>query len=210
MFSGASSYADKVDGSLLYIIAASTVLFVGVIVAMLYFVWKYNKKKNPVASQIHGNTVLEVVWTVIPLILVMTMFFSGYTDFKDLRGTKSQDLTINVTASMWRWNFKYANGIEDSQVRVPVGKTVKFLITSTDVLHSFYLPSFRIKEDAVPKRTNYIFLTPEKVGSYDIACAEYCGMNHWNMYTKIIVMEQNEYDKWYAENNPNNISEEKK
>lgn len=206
MFSGVTKYANSVDSTLLYIIAISLIIFVGVIAVMLFFVWKYNKKKNPVASQIHGNTTVEIVWTVIPTILVITMFFAGYTDFKALRNTKTQDLSVDVTARMWGWKFNYANGIETDTVYVPVNKTTKFKITSVDVLHSFYIPSFRIKEDAVPKRQNFIFATPTKVGSYNIACAEYCGMNHWNMYTKVVVMEQKDFDEWYNKNNPKNLT----
>ena len=206
MFSGVTKYANSVDSTLLYIIAVSLIIFVGVIAVMLFFVWKYSKKKNPVASQIHGNTTVEVVWTVIPTLLVITMFFAGYTDFKALRNTKTQDLSVQVTARMWGWKFNYANGIETDTVYIPVNKTVKFNITSVDVLHSFYIPSFRIKEDAVPKRQNFIFATPVKVGSYNIACAEYCGMNHWNMYTKVVVMEQKDFDEWYNKNNPKNLT----
>lgn len=198
-FKGVTKYANTVDSTLLYIMLISIVLLLGVTFVMLYFVWRYSRKKNPVASQIHGNTTIEVVWTVIPTLLVITMFFAGYTDFKNLRNTKTQDIEIDVTARMWGWKFNYANGIETDTVYIPVNKTVKFEITSVDVLHSFYIPAFRMKEDAVPKRKGFIFATPVKVGVYDIACAEYCGMNHWNMYTKVYVMEQEEFDKWYKE-----------
>lgn len=196
-FKGVTEYADKVDGTLLYIILISIVLLLGVTFVMLYFVWRYSRKKNPVATQIHGNTTIEVVWTVIPTLLVITMFFAGYTDFKNLRNTQTQDIEIQVTARMWGWKFNYPNGTETDTVYIPVNKTVKFKITSVDVLHSFYIPAFRMKEDAVPRRQGFIFATPVKTGVYDIACAEYCGMNHWNMYTKVYVMEQDEFDKWY-------------
>lgn len=206
MFQGVTSYANSVDNTLLLIIAVSLVLFVGVIGVMLFFVWKYSRKKNPIASQIHGNTTVEVVWTVVPTLMVIGMFFAGYTNFKEMRATKTQDMIINVTARMWGWKFAYPNGIETDTIRIPVNKMIKFNISSVDVLHSFYIPSFRMKEDAVPGKKGFMFVKPEKIGSYDVACAEYCGMNHWNMYTKVLVLEQKDFDEWYNANNPSNVA----
>lgn len=221
MFSGVTKYANSVDSTLLYIIAISLIIFVGVIAVMLFFVWKYSKKKNPVASQIHGNTTVEIVWTVIPTILVITMFFAGYTDFKALRNTKTQDLSVLVVAKSWKWEFYYNDNLMTDTLFVPVNKTIKLNITSGNkdkdykpseqeskyiYLHSMYIPAMRIKEDAVPGRYNFIFMTPIKVGSYDIACTEYCGLNHSAMYTKLVVMEQKDYDEWFNKKNPKNIT----
>jgi cytochrome c oxidase subunit II len=196
MFEQTSKYVSTVDGAMLYITAFSVLMLLLITVAMIYFVIKYRASKNPIPTQYHGNTVIEIIWIVIPTIIVLSMFYYGYTDFSDLRNTKEHDEEFFVTAKMWDWDFKYENGTVTDTLYVPVGKTLKFNITSLDVLHSFYIPAFRIKEDAVPGRNGFIFITPEKTGTYDIACAEYCGVNHWDMYKKLVVMEQDEYYAW--------------
>lgn len=196
MFEQTSKYVGTVDGAMLYITAFSVLMLLLVTVAMIYFVIKYRASKNPIPTQYHGNAVIEVIWIVIPTIIVLSMFYYGYTDYSDLRNTKEFDEEYSVVAKMWDWDFKYENGTITDTLYVPVGKTLKFNITSLDVLHSFYIPAFRIKEDAVPGRTGFVVITPLKTGVYDIACAEYCGVNHWNMYKKFVVMEQDDYYAW--------------
>lgn len=196
MFEQTSKYVSTVDGAMLYITAFSVLMLLLITVAMIYFVIKYRASKNPIPTQYHGNIVIEVIWIVIPTIIVLSMFYYGYTDFSELRNTKEYDEEYFVTAKMWDWDFKYENGTITDTLYVPVNKTLKFNITSLDVLHSFYLPAFRIKEDAVPGRDGFIFITPLETGVYDIACAEYCGVNHWDMYKKLVVMEQDEYYAW--------------
>jgi cytochrome c oxidase subunit 2 len=198
MLDQTSKYASSVDGAMLYITVISVFMLLLVTAAMIYFVIKYKASKNPIPTQYHGNLAIELTWIIIPTIIVMSMFYYGYKDFSNLRTTKKFDEEYSVTAKMWDWDFKYENGTITDTLYVPVGKTLKFNITSLDVLHSFYIPAFRIKEDAVPGRMGFIVITPEKTGVYDIACAEYCGVNHWNMYKKFIVMEQDEYYAWLA------------
>ena len=201
MFEQASKYAGTVDNAMIYVTLIYVIMLLLITVAMIYFVIKYNAKRNPIPTPYHGNVAIEVIWIVIPTILVMTMFFYGYRDFAELRNTKEQDIEISVTAKMWDWDFEYENGTKSDTLYIPVNKTVRFNITSVDVLHSFYIPGFRIKEDAVPGRNGYIFITSEKTGSFDIACAEYCGQRHWDMYKKLIVMPQDEFAVWYDGNN---------
>lgn len=196
MFEQTSKYVGTVDGAMLYITAFSVLMLLLITVAMIYFVIKYRASKNPIPTQYHGNVVIEVIWIIIPTIIVLSMFYYGFTDYSDLRNTKEFDEEYSVTAKMWDWDFKYENGTITDTLYVPVGKTLKFNITSLDVLHSFYLPAFRIKEDAVPGRNGFVVITPLKTGTYDIACAEYCGVNHWDMYKKFVVMEQDEYYAW--------------
>jgi cytochrome c oxidase subunit 2 len=101
---------------------------------------------------------------------------------------------------MWKWKFKYKNGKTSDTLYLPVNRTTKLNLRSLDVIHSLYIPAFRIKEDAVAGRTNYMVLVPERMGSYDIACAEYCGMNHAFMYSKLNVVSQEEFDRWLNQN----------
>lgn len=196
MLQSATTYAQKVDNVMLYIIGISFVLLLIVTVSMIYFVIRYNRKKNPVASQIEGNKVVEIIWIVVPVILVLTMFFYSYGVFKESRVVPPDALNIKVEAKMWAWKFYYENGKVTDTLFIPVGKPVKFTIVSVDVNHSFYIPAFRIKEDAVPGRENYMVVHPKEIGSFDIACAEYCGLNHSLMYTKVYVVPEKEFTQW--------------
>jgi cytochrome c oxidase subunit 2 len=189
----------EVDSIFILIISIAIFFLLLVAAAMVYFVIKYNRKKNPVPSNITGNTTLEILWTVIPLALVMVIFYYGWIGFKHMREIPPDAMVIKVTGSMWKWSFEYDNKKQiDSTLYVPVGKPIKMEIYSSDVNHSFYLPAFRIKEDAIPGRMNYLVFHPTEIGTYQIMCAEYCGMNHAYMLAKLIVLPQDEFWKWYS------------
>lgn len=196
MFEYASEYARNVDLVMLYIIGISFVLFAGVVIAMIYLVFRYHKKRNPVATNIHGSTLLEIIWTGIPVILVISMFYFSYMVYDESRTVPEGSYEIGVEAKMWAWKFTYPNGKTSDTLFVPQNKNIKFNITSIDVNHSFYVPAFRIKEDAVQGRKNFFVLKADKIGSYDIACAEYCGLNHSLMYTKMIVVPESDFTAW--------------
>ncbi|MCX6149894.1 MAG: cytochrome c oxidase subunit II [Ignavibacteriales bacterium] len=196
---GISDYVNQVDNVFLFIVIISIIILVGVTVTMIYFVIKYNRKRHPIAENIEGNTMLEITWIAIPTILVVAMFYFGYTSFRTMRTIPKNAVVIHVQGQMWKWSFKYANGKKYDTLYVPVGKTIKLLLTSIDVNHAFYIPAFRLKEDVVPGRENYLAFTPDKVGTYDIACAEYCGLKHSYMYNKIHVIPQEEFKKWVNE-----------
>ena len=194
--------AEQVDTTFFIIVGISFMFLVVVAVFMIYFVIKYNKKRNSVPANITGNTKLEVLWTVIPTILVLVMFFSGYAGFKNMRNAPDDSFVVKVIGRMWVWNFEYDNGKKSDTLYVPLSKPIKMEITSVDVNHSFYLPAFRVKEDAIPGRKNYLWFQPVALGSYNIECAEYCGLNHSAMYSKVIVMADEEFEKWYKTPNP--------
>ena len=194
--------AEQVDTTFFIIVGISFMFLVVVAVFMIYFVIKYNKKRNSVPANITGNTKLEVLWTVIPTILVLVMFFSGYAGFRNMRNAPDDSFVIKVIGRMWVWNFEYDNGKKSDTLYVPLSKPIKMEITSVDVNHSFYLPAFRVKEDAIPGRKNYLWFQPVALGSYNIECAEYCGLSHSAMYSKVIVMPDVEFEKWYNTPNP--------
>jgi cytochrome c oxidase subunit II len=189
---------ELVDDSFIFIVVISAVLLIGITVAMIYFVFRYSEKNNPVADQsITGNTTLEVLWTVIPLILVLAMFFYGYAGFKEMRNVPPDAMVVKVTGKMWFWQFEYPNKkLSDTLLYLPQGKNVKFELMSADVNHSFYVPAFRVKEDCVPGRVNYMWFHTTSVGVYDIECAEYCGLNHSYMLGKVIILPEHEYLEW--------------
>lgn len=189
--------AEQVDTTFFIIAGISLFFLILITVSMIYFVVKYNKKRNPVPSNIEGNTKLEILWTVIPTLLALGMFFSGYAGFKNMRNFPENAFNIKVIGRMWVWNFEYENGKKTDTLYVPLSKPIKMEITSTDVNHSFYVPSFRVKEDAIPGRKNYLWFQPTAIGSYNIECAEYCGLSHSAMYSKVVVMPDDEFDKWY-------------
>lgn len=192
--------ANQVDSLFIYIIAICVFFLLLVTGFMIYFVFKYSKKRNPIPTNITGNTTLEVLWTVIPTILVLSIFYYGLIGFNVMRNPPADAMVIQVTARMWQWSFEYPNKKKtDTLLYLPVGKPVKFEIHSMDVNHSFYVPAFRVKEDAIPGKTNYMWFLPDKVGEYWIECAEYCGLNHSYMRGKVIVMSTDDYYKWYNE-----------
>ncbi len=189
--------AQHTDTTFLIIIGISFFFLAIVTVAMFYFIYKYSRKKNPVATDITGNTTLEILWTVIPTILVMVMFFYGYSGFKQIRNAPADAMTVKVTGRMWVWNYEYENGIKSDTLFVPTGVPVKLELNSADVNHSFYIPAFRIKEDAVPGRKNYLWFEPTEDGEYFVECAEYCGLSHSYMLSKVVSLPKDKYNAWY-------------
>lgn len=198
MFIIASDYANKVNNVFLFIVCISVILLGIITFLMIYFVIKYDKKRNPVATNIEGNTVLEIIWTIIPTILVLAMFYYGFVVFKEARSAPKDSLVIKVTAQMWSWSYEYDNGKKSQVLYVPLNKPVKLMLYSLDVIHSFFIPAFKIKEDVLPSKLNYLWFQPNKIGSYNVFCAEYCGLNHSHMLSKIIVISLKDFNDWYA------------
>lgn len=190
--------AEQVDATFIFIVAVSFLLLLIVTVTMIYFVIKYNKKRNPVASSDDSNHVkLEIIWTLIPTILVLVMFYYGYSGFKNMRNVPDDAMTVKAVGRMWQWTFEYENGKKSDTLYVPVNKAVNMEITSVDVNHSFYLPDFRVKEDAVPGRVNYLWFMPTEERTYIIECAQYCGLNHSYMLSTISALPENKFYEWY-------------
>ena len=166
-----SQSTETVDNIMIYIVAISVVLLVGITLTMIG----------------------------IPTILVLTMFFYSYSGYKQLRSVPDDAFEVKVTARMWEWEFNYENGKKTDTLYVPVNKPILLTMESLDVNHSFFIPAFRIKEDVIAGRENYLTFTPDVVDNYDIACAEYCGLNHSMMYSEVVVMPKVEFTTWYGE-----------
>lgn len=196
MFEGTSFYADSVDSAMLIIVGISVFFLLGIVAAMIFFVIRYSRKRNPVATQIEGNMLLEVVWIAIPLLIVLGMFWLGWKDFYKLRSMTDYAMKVEVKGRMWKWEFTYPNGKVTDTLYVPVGKTTKLELQSVDVNHAFFIPAFRLKEDVIASRKTYMIISPQKLGEFDVACAEYCGLNHSYMYTSLKVVSQKEFDTW--------------
>jgi cytochrome c oxidase subunit 2 len=198
IFSGSTGLSGRVvDNVFLYILFICVFLLGLITFLMVYFVIRYRREKHPKSVDIEGSTWLEVTWTVIPTLIVLTMFYYGLTGFEFLKKVPEGAMVVKVLARQWSWLFEYENGAKDTELRVPLGKPVKLLLTSQDVIHGFYVPAFRIKQDAVPGMTNYLWFQPTEVGTFDVLCSQYCGLEHAHMLTKIAVLPQEEFKKWY-------------
>ncbi|MGE5812691.1 MAG: cytochrome c oxidase subunit II [Ignavibacteria bacterium] len=196
MFDGASNFAESVDTAFLFILIVSVFFLVLITALMIFFVIRFSRKRNPKPKNIHGNVPLEITWTIVPTILVLIMFYIGWTGYKEMAEVPKDAMPIEVTGQMWQWKFRYENGKQTDTLYVPLNKAVKVNLNSVDVNHSFYIPAFKFKKDVLPGRKNVAWFIPTKPGVYTLTCAEYCGLRHSYMLTKVIVIPQDKFDKW--------------
>jgi cytochrome c oxidase subunit 2 len=199
MIPSVTEAAARVDQTFLFIFGVSAAILVFITLLMVWFVIRYHHTRHPEAADIRGNVWAEIAWTVIPTILVMGMFWSGWTSFKALRSAPADAMKVRVTARMWSWLFEYENGRRASTLYVPVNRAVRLDLTSADVLHSFFVPAFRIKMDTVPGMDTYAWFQASREGTYDILCAEYCGLQHANMLSTVEVLGEEEFRAWYED-----------
>jgi cytochrome c oxidase subunit 2 len=191
-----SEFVKSVDFAFFFIIGISVFFLVLITVLMIYFVIKYSRKRNPKAKNIHGNVTLEILWTAIPTVLVLFMFYFGWVGYKEMSSIPKDSMVVNVSAQMWKFSFKYENGKVTDTLYVPVNRPVKVVLNSIDVNHAFYIPAFRVKKDIIPGKENTAWFTATEVGSHPIFCAEYCGLNHSYMYTEVVVLSLDDFLKW--------------
>ena len=190
-----STTAHEIDWLFNFILYASIVLTLLVTAAMVYFVWKYRRRSHadrPV--DVHESKWLEVSWIVVPTLLVLFVFFVGFRAYVSTSIPPSDAVTINVKAQKWSWTFEYQNGTNvPNEIWVPVGTPIRLEMTSQDVLHSFYVPEFRIKHDVLPNRYAYVWFEAPREGTYQVLCTEYCGTAHSNMGARIHVVGREAY-----------------
>ncbi len=196
----ASTVADEVDWAYYALVAISTVSGLLVFGAMTYFVIRYRAKSRSANERVgkvsEHNTALEITWSVIPLVILIAVFVWGFKGYVTLRTPPKDTLDIQVTAQKWSWNFTYPSGLTDSTLHVPAETPVRIVISSADVLHSLYIPAFRVKMDAVPGRYTDLWFEANRTGEFQIFCAEYCGTSHSDMLSKVVVHPRAEYDRW--------------
>jgi cytochrome c oxidase subunit II len=193
----ASSAAGRVDSVFLFIFVLCVAFLALITAALIYFVIKYNRKRNPRAEDIEGNAWIETIWTVGPAAIFLVMFFYGWTDFRYMREVPREAMVIEATGRQWAWSFKYPNGKRTSELLLAVDKPVKIELRSLDVLHGFFIPAFRIKEDVVPGKENYTWFVPTQLGSFDIECTVICGVSHAMMLSKAVVVPVSDFESWY-------------
>ncbi len=199
MLSRLSSTSDAVNGPILLIAGVSIFLLIAITMVMIYFVIRYHRRRNPVSEEVHGHKVLEIVWTVIPTLIAFGFFWYGWVGYEFIKTPPANALQINVTGRQWSWLHEYANGVQSPELYVPVNVPVKLNLSSQDVIHSYYIPAFKVKQDAVPGIPNlFLWFQANTIGDYDVFCAEYCGLNHSAMLSKVHVMKQEDFDAWLA------------
>ena len=206
---GASKQSSFIDLSF-YVINWINYFFFGVVtLALVWFVLKYRQRgKKVVFSEgpVH-NTTLEVTWTIIPTLLLVGIFFMGFIGYLDVRTPPKEAYQINVTAQQWAWEFEYPNGAKStSELVIPAGKPVQLVMRSKDVLHSLYIPDFRMKQDVVPGRYTYMWFESDAENDPDdesdfywLFCTEYCGDSHWNMNVHVRVFPEDRFEDWTKE-----------
>jgi cytochrome c oxidase subunit 2 len=196
----ASTFAKDVDALYFFIIAVSSFFALLVAVLVIVFGVKFRRRhEGEVGARIEGNLALELLWSVIPTVIAMVMFGWGASVFYHLRRPPAEAMHIYAVGKQWMWKFQHVEGQREiNELHVPVGRPIKITVTSEDVLHSLYFPSFRTKIDAIPGRYMELWFEAEKVGTYHIFCAEYCGTNHSGMIGSVTVMEPTAYQSWLA------------
>ncbi len=199
MYGEASNLAKGVDFTFEFIFTTAFIFIVGITAFLIYTLIRFSRKREKHPRQFTGNTTLEIIWTVIPLIIVLVMFYIGLIGFTPMRKVPADAMNITAIGQMWRWEFDYGDNRISKDLVVPLNKDVKLNLVSKDVNHSLFIPAFRLKEDVVPGYNNYMWFKPTMKGEFDIFCAEYCGLNHSGMLGKVVVLDSADYNKWYAE-----------
>ena len=188
---------EAIDPVFMFLFGACLVLLLGITAAMLVFVLRYHRSRAPQpTSQVESSLWLEIVWTLLPTILVLAMFWYGWKEYLVLRTVPKGALEVTATARMWSWSFTYPNGATSPKLYVPAGKPVRVNLVSTDVIHGFFLPAFRVKRDVVPGMPNYAWFVATKPGSYDLFCSQYCGTGHSAMITTVEALPVKEFEEW--------------
>ncbi len=195
----ASAQSVSIDWLWNWEIIAISFLFSLIVVPMIYSLIVFRRKKGETGDgeHIEGNTPLEIGWTVVPLLIVLVFAYMGAYSLGDIRRADPDALVINVKAQQWVWTFEYPEyGIISKELHLPLNQQVVLKMQSTDVIHSFWVPEFRIKQDVVPGRVTEYRITPTLIGDYKVRCAELCGSSHYSMESPVIVDSQADYDAW--------------
>jgi cytochrome c oxidase subunit II len=204
----ASTAAPKIDNLLDVMIVLSAFVFSLVMVMLFYALWKFKAKPGDESDgePIHGNTRLEVAWTLIPTIIVLFGAAYSWSVLNDIEEPAKDALTVDVFSQQYAWSFGYpgkGNAYAQGEFHVPVNRQVQFTMHSQDVIHSFWVPEWRIKKDNVPGITTRAYITPTKTGDFTLVCTELCGFGHATMRAPVVVeSSQANFDKWAATQDP--------
>lgn len=193
-----STLAEQTDALFHFINITSVILLLGITVAIIFFAWKYRRRSDEdVTPVIAHNSKLEITWSVIPLILVIIVFSWGFSGYMNLTTAPDDAYEIRVTGSSWLWQFRYPTGhVSPNELYVPANRPVKLVMSSNDVIHSFYVPDFRVKMDVLPNRITSLWFEATESGESIAYCTEYCGTAHSDMLATVHVLPEEEFQTW--------------
>lgn len=186
-------------------------IFTFCMVFFFYSIFVHRRRGTEIeyGESFHGNTTLEIVWTIVPTVAVIWLGIYGATKLNEITDKDTYDMEVIVTGRQWSWNFEYPDsGIVTDELVLQEDTKVLFTIKADDVIHSFWVPEFRVKQDAVPGIETSMVITPTEIGTYRVRCAELCGRDHYNMYADVTVMTETSFDAWVAENSSADLSGE--
>lgn len=200
----ASSTSQEVDGLFSYLLAVSGFFLTGIVLVMTYWLLKYRRGRPVYRRARRISTIpFEITWTIIPLMFFMSFFVWSANLYYRIQDPPADSLEIHVVGKQWMWKIQHPTGNREiNELHVPVGRSVKLVMATEDVIHSFFLPAFRVKQDVVPGRYSRLWFRAVKVGNFPIYCAEYCGTDHSLMVGRIIVMPPGEFEAWLARGRP--------
>jgi cytochrome c oxidase subunit 2 len=221
---GITNEADKIHNLWIFTLAIALIVFFAVEGAILFAVIRFRKKSDDLPAQTHGSTLVEVIWTTIPVVIVVSLFTYSFIVLRDIENeAKPEDLTIHVQGFQFQWAFTYnmndlgtktadrnaegsikvlGTATDEPVLRIPIDEPIEFQLSSQDVIHSFYIRDFLYKLDVIPGRDNRFVVTAHELGTYHAQCAELCGLNHALMRFTLEVMPRDAFDAWVAENSP--------
>jgi cytochrome c oxidase subunit 2 len=196
----ASTMAGRVDAIYFFLIAVSVAFSLLIAGLIVYYAVTYRRRgAGSIGEVVQGAMLLEVAWTVIPLLITLVCFGWGASVFFAMSRPPDETLNVYVVGKQWMWKFQHLDGAREiNELHVPVGRAVKLIMTSEDVIHDVFVPAFRAKADVVPGRYTSIWFQPTTPGRYHLFCAEYCGTKHSGMIGEVIVMDPNEYQTWLS------------
>lgn len=193
-----STIAPELDALFYFVYWASVIIFVGTMGVMAYFVYKYRRRdatERPL--RVKENPIVELSWVVVPTILVLVVFVWGFQMFVKMNEPPADAYEIRVSGAKWFWQFEYPNGTKTSnEFAVPANRPVRLTMSSEDVIHSFFIPAFRVKQDVLPGRYTSLWFEATRADSFQVFCTEYCGTQHSGMLAKVTVLQQDEFNEW--------------
>ncbi len=191
--------AWQVDALYIYLVLVSAVMTLLIFTAVAVLAIKYRAREGQAAHQIEGSMILEITWSIIPFGVMLTFFLWGAVLFFKERTPPTNSTEVYVVAKQWMWKLEHMEGQREiNELHIPTGQNVKLIMTSQDVIHSFFVPAFRLKQDVLPGRYTTLWFQATTPGTYHLFCAEYCGTSHSGMIGNIIVMEPQDYAQWMA------------
>jgi cytochrome c oxidase subunit 2 len=195
-----STMAPRVDALYFYLLGLTAFFSLLIAGLIIYYAIRFRRRApDEIGARIEGGKILEITWTVIPFLIVMSIFVWGASVFFAMSRPPDDALNVYVVGKQWMWKFQHLNGQREiNELHVPVGRPVKLVMTSEDVIHDVYVPGFRVKADVIPGRYTSLWFEPTKPGRYHLFCAEYCGTRHSGMIGEVVVMEPDEFQAWLS------------